>query len=157
MLRFKESTLDFRCHGGRSGCQRDHEAVVTNSCQRVSESVPQPEHPIISEIARCFLRLANIDNGAFERLGRYQTALWRQVCQILLTLDSLRRQKSKRARTFQTDGLQAALFPMMQFLGREAVRAIVQTISRFWQNEPKIRQQYQRGRPQKLSPELSSR
>ena len=44
-----------------------------------------------SEIARCFLRLANLDNGVFERANRYETALWRQVGQVLLTLDFLRR------------------------------------------------------------------
>jgi hypothetical protein len=44
-----------------------------------------------SEIARCFLRLANLENGAFERANRYETALWRQVGQVLLTLDFLRR------------------------------------------------------------------
>ena len=44
-----------------------------------------------SEIARCFLRLAHLDNGAFDRANRYETALWRQVGQVLLTLDFLRR------------------------------------------------------------------
>src|SRR5215208_4112740 len=29
----------------------------------------------------CFLRLANLDNGVFERLGRYESALWRQIMQ----------------------------------------------------------------------------
>jgi hypothetical protein len=29
------------------------------------------------ELARCFLRLADLDNGIFERLGRYEAALWR--------------------------------------------------------------------------------
>jgi hypothetical protein len=43
------------------------------------------------QIARCFLRLSNVDNGAFERAKRYETSLWRQVGQILLTLDFLRR------------------------------------------------------------------
>jgi hypothetical protein len=43
------------------------------------------------EVGRCFLRLANLDNGAFERLSRYETALWRQVGQVLITLDMLRR------------------------------------------------------------------
>jgi hypothetical protein len=41
-------------------------------------------------IALCFLRLANLDNGAFERLNRYETALWRQACQILFTLRFVR-------------------------------------------------------------------
>ena len=44
-----------------------------------------------AEIALCFLRLANLDNGAFERLNRYETALWRQACQILFTLKFVRR------------------------------------------------------------------
>src|SRR5262245_4918642 len=37
-------------------------------------------------IARSFLRLTSIDNQAFERLGRYETNLWRQTAQILLLL-----------------------------------------------------------------------
>ncbi|WP_426527668.1 hypothetical protein [Bradyrhizobium sp. McL0615] len=41
------------------------------------------------ELARCFLRLANLDNGIFERLGRYEAALWRQVRQTILTLQNL--------------------------------------------------------------------
>jgi hypothetical protein len=43
------------------------------------------------EIGRCFLRLANLDSGAFDRLSRYETALWRQIGQILFTLDALNR------------------------------------------------------------------
>jgi hypothetical protein len=42
------------------------------------------------DIARCFLRVADIDNGVFERLGRYEAALWRQVRQTLFTLEGLR-------------------------------------------------------------------
>ena len=41
-------------------------------------------------IARCFLRLADLDNGVFERLNRYEAALWRQVRQTLFTLEHLR-------------------------------------------------------------------
>ena len=43
------------------------------------------------EIGRCFLRLANLDNGAFERLSRYETALWRQIGQSLYVLKFIRR------------------------------------------------------------------
>jgi hypothetical protein len=39
----------------------------------------------------CFLRLGNLDNGAFERLGRYNAALWRQAAQTLFLLQSARR------------------------------------------------------------------
>jgi hypothetical protein len=46
---------------------------------------------IQSDVAWHFLRVANLDNGVFERLGRYETALWRQVRQTLFTLDALQR------------------------------------------------------------------
>jgi hypothetical protein len=42
-----------------------------------------------SELARCFLRLANLDGGAFERANRYEPGLWRQLGQVLLTLELL--------------------------------------------------------------------
>ena len=41
------------------------------------------------ELARCFLRLADLDSGIFERLGRYEAALWRQVRQTIFTLQDL--------------------------------------------------------------------
>jgi len=44
------------------------------------------------QIALRFVGLAQSDKGAFERLIRYETALWRQVRQLLFTLDWLRRQ-----------------------------------------------------------------
>ncbi len=40
-------------------------------------------------IARCFLGLANADGAAFDRLGRYETTLWRQVGQIMFVLGAL--------------------------------------------------------------------
>jgi hypothetical protein len=40
-------------------------------------------------LALCFMRLANIDNGVFERLNRYETALWRQTAQTVLTIRSV--------------------------------------------------------------------
>src|SRR5206468_1811037 len=45
---------------------------------------------IQSDVARQFLRVANLDQGVFERLGRYETALWRQVRQTLFTLQAMR-------------------------------------------------------------------
>jgi hypothetical protein len=41
------------------------------------------------ELAHCFLRLAGLDNGIFERIGRYEAALWRQVSQTIFTLQHL--------------------------------------------------------------------
>jgi hypothetical protein len=43
------------------------------------------------DLAHCFQRLANLDNGVFERLGRYETALWRQMAQTVFVLQSARR------------------------------------------------------------------
>ena len=43
------------------------------------------------DLAHCFQRLANLDSGVFERLGRYETTLWRQMVQIHFLLQSARR------------------------------------------------------------------
>jgi hypothetical protein len=43
------------------------------------------------ELTHCFLRLGNLQSGAFERLGRYNAALWKQTAQTLLLLGSVRR------------------------------------------------------------------
>jgi hypothetical protein len=37
-------------------------------------------------LARCFVRLGNLNPGIFERLGRYEHMLWRQAVQILFLL-----------------------------------------------------------------------
>jgi hypothetical protein len=39
------------------------------------------------DLARCFLRLTNLDNGLFERLGRYETRLWRLVGQTVIAIE----------------------------------------------------------------------
>jgi hypothetical protein len=46
-----------------------------------------------AELARCFLRLANMPSFVLDRLSRYEVALWRQVGQMLMTLDALDRRK----------------------------------------------------------------
>ena len=46
---------------------------------------------------RRFLRLADVDKGAFDRLGRYEAALWRQVRQTIFTLEDLRWRASTRS------------------------------------------------------------
>jgi hypothetical protein len=49
-------------------------------------------HPS-ADLARCFLRLANLPNFAFDRMSRYEAALWRQIAQTLFALDTLGRRK----------------------------------------------------------------
>src|SRR5215204_442929 len=51
-----------------------------------------------TQFARCFLRLANLPSRVLERLSRYEAALWRQVGQILFTLDALERRKPQERR-----------------------------------------------------------
>ena len=63
----------------RSDC-RGHEVLA----------IPvQEESDDRHEIARSFMRLNNFYNGTFERLSRYETALWRQVGQTLFVLGAL--------------------------------------------------------------------
>jgi hypothetical protein len=54
-----------------------------------SRSAPQSVNSA-RDLAHCFLRLANLDNGIFERLGRYESALSCQVVRILFLLKSAR-------------------------------------------------------------------
>jgi len=56
------------------------------------------------ELARCFLRLANLPNFALDRLSRYEATLWRQVGQTLFALDALDRRKPlERRRQYFVD------------------------------------------------------
>jgi hypothetical protein len=45
----------------------------------------------VRDLTCCFLRLSNVDNGAFDRLGRYNAALWKQTAQTLFLLQTVRR------------------------------------------------------------------
>jgi hypothetical protein len=45
------------------------------------------------DLARCFLRLANLPTYPLDRLNRYEATLWRQVARILFALDTLDRRK----------------------------------------------------------------
>ena len=58
---------------------------------RTATIVEEEMNPVL-RLAGRFLNLAAADKGAFERLGRYETALWRQVCQTVFMLEVLRRQ-----------------------------------------------------------------
>ncbi len=50
------------------------------------------------EIAVCFLRLGNLNEGMLDLVGRYETRLWRQLAQTVLILDSMRNPISKGSR-----------------------------------------------------------
>ena len=64
----------------------------SDSCSAIHSASRSAAQPVNSsrDLAHCFLRLANLDNGIFERLGRYESALARQVVRILFLLKSAR-------------------------------------------------------------------
>jgi hypothetical protein len=74
-----------------------------------SETVPSPGLESVDpagDLARCFLRLANLPSCALDRLSRYEAILWRQASQILFALDALDRRKPQdRGRRFRIGGL----------------------------------------------------
>jgi hypothetical protein len=87
----------------------DHDPAshgVTNATT-VSTSGPKSVEPTLDtnvELARCFLRLANLPNFALDRLSRYEATLWRQAGRILYALDALdRRKPQERRRRFCVD------------------------------------------------------
>jgi hypothetical protein len=69
------------------------EAIPNSKLNRVGPALD----PVI-ELARCFLRLANLPNLALDRLSRYEAILWRQAGQILSALDALDRRKPQERR-----------------------------------------------------------
>jgi hypothetical protein len=71
---------------GATGEVQAHDARASASDSTVH--CPDGENAVM---ARRFLRLAKFDNGALERLNRYETALWRQATQLLVALNFLRR------------------------------------------------------------------
>jgi hypothetical protein len=53
-----------------------------------------------TDLAHCFLRLANLPTYPLDRLSRYEATLWRQAGQILFALDALGRRPHDRYRRF---------------------------------------------------------
>jgi hypothetical protein len=74
---------------------------ITNTTEAVSSPVLGSVKPVepASDLARCFLRLANLPNYALDRLSRYEATLWRQVGQMLFALDNLDRRKPQERRS----------------------------------------------------------
>ena len=68
-------------------------AIETRLFELVSERQSESEPASNQMIARCFLRLVRLEDGVFDRLNRYEAALWRQAGQTLFTLESLDRRK----------------------------------------------------------------
>jgi hypothetical protein len=70
-------------------CDDQRTNVVDYQCEKLTAS-PGDAVSTWRELTYCFLRLANLDNGAFDRIGRYEAHLWRQIGQTLFALQSIR-------------------------------------------------------------------
>lgn len=70
---------------------RDGDPDQSSDCPRTVTG-PRSE-PEAADLARCFLRLANLTSYPLDRLSRYEATLWRQAGQILFALDVLDRRK----------------------------------------------------------------
>jgi hypothetical protein len=70
----------------------DSITVGTNALPR---SDPEPAVPA-GDLARCFMRLANLPSFVLDRLSRYEALLWRQVAQTLFAHDALDRSQTTR-------------------------------------------------------------
>jgi len=68
--------------------------AVTNPGSKSVEPAIEPN----ADLARCFLRLANLPNFALDRLSRYEATLWRQAGRVLFALDALDRRKPQERR-----------------------------------------------------------
>ena len=90
MVRTGGLESDIRPDGKLNGGNGENYRLLygNTTCESAEGVVIEPDF----DISRRFLQLAKLDNGGFERLNRYETALWRQVCQVIFTLDVLRRQ-----------------------------------------------------------------
>jgi hypothetical protein len=56
---------------------------ISAECMR--QTMSRAAKPI--DLARCFLGLSTFDDGALDRLSRYETGLWRQIGQTLFLLE----------------------------------------------------------------------
>ena len=65
---------------------------IATRTETMPSSGPEPVD-LAGDLARCFLRLANLPTFPLDRLSRYEAILWRQVGQILFALDALDRRK----------------------------------------------------------------
>jgi hypothetical protein len=91
ILRLNDGPTDTRPHPEWNNCRADYQAPQQHDGKDDFACAGGSPRSTNAELGSGFLRLANLDNGAFDRLSRYETALWRQVGQVLLTLDILRR------------------------------------------------------------------
>jgi hypothetical protein len=90
IYRILRPSFALQLHQG-SGTVEDDERVISREAEedREKETSAAPTRAV----THSFLRLINLDNCVFDRLGRYEAALWRQTVHTLLALEPLRRRR----------------------------------------------------------------
>jgi hypothetical protein len=78
-----------RRHSGNGSSHYDQGVSNDDPCDPLEAPRDDPSG-ISRNLTYCFLRLANLDNGVFERLRRYEAALWRQIVQTPFALRTVR-------------------------------------------------------------------
>jgi hypothetical protein len=85
-----EDTISPNLRNSSNGsCDDRRTNAVDPQCEELTAS-PEDAVSTWRELTYCFLRLANLDNGAFDRIGRYEVHLWRQIAQTLFALQTIR-------------------------------------------------------------------
>lgn len=74
---------------GHSSAQIEEHGASTSDPDTTCEAPLNTLTSSSLDVARSFLRLANLPNFALDRLSRYETALSRQLAQVLFALESL--------------------------------------------------------------------
>jgi hypothetical protein len=69
---------------------RDHPLASDQEPLSTSARPPLGAWSKSRAIAQCFLRLSNLDPTLLDRVGSYETRLWRQVAQTIWTLEAMR-------------------------------------------------------------------
>ena len=89
----RAKAVDVDCDLAAKGMASETKPMLSTGLKSVASDV----HYTV-ELARCFLRLANLPNYALDRVSRYEATLWRQVRQTLFALDALDRRKPQERR-----------------------------------------------------------
>ncbi len=94
--------------GGTTSADAEFDGASLDTTNKTEHAAGTGRESVTAiDLARCFLRLANLSSYPLDRLSRYEAVLWRQARQILFALDALdRRKPQERGRHFRIGGRQ---------------------------------------------------
>ena len=73
-----------------------NEEIISNRTAKgasLAYAAASPGAHRMQVITRCFLQLTDLPGESFERIGRYEAALWKQFAQVLIALDESKRHR----------------------------------------------------------------